>query len=106
MKMDRRTFLKVAGVATACVALGGGIAVVNLLNQDEFEAVKRGLAQTLKQRYGETEGTRLMQAVEQELTLTMAALPDIGSSEENKWVDNMPSTALSLALYRVLGTCK
>jgi hypothetical protein len=101
--MNRRTFLKVAGVATACVAVGaGGMTVANLLNQDEFESTKAGVAQVLIKRYGETQGKALWQKVQTELGQTLAQLPDIGSSAENKWADNMPSAALALAVYRVL----
>jgi hypothetical protein len=44
----------------------------------------------------------LDQKIQQELETALAQLPHIGTPEENKWADNMPSAALALATYRVL----
>jgi hypothetical protein len=102
-RMNRRDFLKIAGVAAAVVAAGaGGATVVKTLTQDQVEALKAAIAQILTRQYGETKSNMLDQGIQQELEIALAQSPYIGTSEENKWADNMPSAALALATYRVL----
>jgi hypothetical protein len=102
-KLSRRDFLKITGVTVAVVAVGaGGITVVRTLTQDQLEALKSALAQILTKQYGETKAQMLDQKVQQELETALAQLPYIGTPEENKWADNMPSAAFALAAYRAL----
>jgi hypothetical protein len=99
--MNRRAFLKVAGITTACVVVGTtGITVANML--DELETLRSSIARMLIKRYGSAQGKVLDQKVQQELEITLAQLPSIGTPEENNWAKNMPSAALALAAYRVL----
>ena len=101
--LSRRDFLKITGVTVATVAVGaGGYTLVKTLTQNQLEALKSALAQILAKQYGETKAQMLNQKVQQELETTLAQLPYIGTSEENKWADNMPSAAFGLATYRVL----
>jgi hypothetical protein len=101
--LNRRDFLRIAGVTVAVVAVGaGGFTVVKTLTQDQQEVLKADIAQILTRQYGETKGRMLDQKFQQELETALAQLPYIGTSEENKWADNMPSAAFALAAYRVL----
>jgi hypothetical protein len=101
--MNRRDFLKIAGATVAVVAAGaGGATVVRTLTQDQVEALKAAIAQILTRQYGETKSKMLDQGIQQELEIALGQLPYIGTSEENKWADNMPTAALALATYRVL----
>ncbi|HUH97761.1 MAG TPA: L-2-amino-thiazoline-4-carboxylic acid hydrolase [Anaerolineales bacterium] len=101
--LSRRDFLKIAGATAALAAAGaGGITAVRTLTQDQLEALKGALARILARQYGAATGQMLDQKIQQELEKTLAELPFIGTSQENKWADNMPSAAFALAAYRVL----
>ena len=101
--MSRRTFLKLAGVATAVVAGGaGGAAVIKTVTQNQLDVMKAAVAKVLTQQYGETTGQMLGQKILHELDIALAQLPNIGSPTENAWASNMPPAALALATYRVL----
>ena len=101
--INRRVFLKIVGGTAAVVAVGAaGATVVKTLTQDPLEALEAALAQVLARRYGETQAKRLAEKIKHELQSALAQLPYIGTPEENKWADNMPSAALALAAYRAL----
>jgi len=101
--MNRRDFLRIASITTAVVVIGaGGFTVAKKLTQNQVDAIKTAVAKILAKRYGDTNGKMLDQKVQQELGVALDQLPYIGTSEENKWADNMPSAALALATYRVL----
>jgi hypothetical protein len=101
--LNRRDFLKIAGVTVAVVAVGaGGITVVKTVIQDQMEALQSAFVRILTRQYGETKAQMLDQEFQQELETALSQLPFIGTSEENKWADNMPSAAFGLAAYRVL----
>jgi hypothetical protein len=101
--LTRRDFLKISGITIAAVAVGaGGFTVVKTITQNQLEVLKADIARILTRQYGETKGQMLDQKIQQELETALAQLPYIGTSEENKWADNMPSAALALATYRVL----
>ena len=102
MKKNRRAFLKTACVA-AC-AVGAGIFGIGRLTSmmNQVEALKNIIAEKLIKRHGKREGQALMAAIVQEFQTACASLPYLGSKEENRWVDNMPPTALALATYRAL----
>ena len=101
--LNRRDFLKIAGISIAVVAVGaGGFKVVRTLTQDQLEALQSAFARILTRQYGETKAQMLDQEIQQGLETALAQLPYIGTPEENKWADNMPSAAFALAAYRVL----
>ena len=101
--LSRRDFLKVAGVTMAVVAVGaGGVTVVKTLTQGQLEGLKAAMVRILTRQYGEAKGQILDQKIQQELENALTQLPYIGTSQENKWADNMPSAAFALAAYRVL----
>jgi hypothetical protein len=101
--LTRRGFLKIAGVTLAVAAAGtAGVTVVRPLTQSQLDGSKAALAGVLAKKYGGAKGQALDQQIEQELETALAQLPDIGTPQENKWADNMPSAALALATYRVL----
>lgn len=102
MKISRRTFLTMSSLAVGAVIVGGGLTVAKMFGQDEFEAAKEGLTETLGERYGKEQGQILTEQIQQELEVTLAAVPFIGTQEENRWSGNMPSAALGLAAYRIL----
>ena len=103
IKMDRRKFLKIAGATVAVAAVaGGGVTIAKIITQDQLEALNTAIVQILTRQYGETKGKLLDQKIQQELEIATTQLPYIGSSEDNKWADNMLSAALALAVYRVL----
>ena len=101
--LSRRDFLKITGITVAVVAVGaGGYTVVKTVTQDQLEALQSVFARILTRQYGETKAQMLDQKIQQELETTLSQLPYIGTPEENKWADNMPSAAFALAAYRVL----
>ncbi len=101
--MHRRNFLRLAGIATGTIIIGGaGIVVVNEINKDPLIMIKEILYKKLTQRFGHEEGDELSKNIEREYQNTSSQLPNIGTEEDNKWVVYMLPTALALAAYRIL----
>jgi hypothetical protein len=101
--MNRREFLKIAGIAVGTITVGiTGLLVANELNQDPINTIKEILYRKINQKYGIANGNGLSQRIDLEFKDTMSQLPNIGTVEENKWVVYMPPTSFALAAYRVL----
>jgi hypothetical protein len=103
--VNRRTFLKAAGIGAGCVAaggIGGGYVLLTRFGPDQFEALKTGFMETLVQTFGEGQGKALEDKIGQALTIALAEMPNVGTKEENRWADDMPAAALALAAHRVL----
>jgi hypothetical protein len=106
--MNRRTFLKVAGVTAASVAVGvTGMKVVTILTKNQLEALKAGFAERLIQHLGKTQSKLLAQKIEQELENTLSQLPNIGTTKENRWATNMVTDhrVLSTRIHETSGFC-
>jgi hypothetical protein len=101
--MNRRNFLRLAGITVGTIAIGGiGLTVVNEINKDPIITIKEILYKKLSQRFGQGVGNELSKNIDSEYQITYSQLPDIGTVEENKWAVYMPPTSLALAAYRIL----
>jgi hypothetical protein len=101
--MNRREFLKIAGIAIGAIGVGTtGLLVANELNQDSLDTIKQIFHGKINQKYGVADGNGLSQKIDLEFENTTSQLPNIGTVEDNKWVVYMPPTAFALAAYRVL----
>jgi hypothetical protein len=102
-KMDRRKFLKIAGLATGCAAVGAaGMAVAANVGEDALDAIRRIFHRKVVERYGETAGDALVRRIEAEFQDTFSQLPYLGTEKENRWTAYMPPAAFALAAYRIL----
>ena len=101
--VNRRSFLKIAGVAAVVVAAGaGGILGVKKILQGQLNTLKESTDRILIRQYGEKKGKIINQKIQQELEKELPRLPFLGSTKENKWASNMPPAALALSAYHVL----
>ena len=101
--MNRRDFLKLAGIATGTIIIGGtGIIIVDEINKDPLLTIKEIFYNKLTQSFGHDEGYQLSKNIELEYQNTSSQLPNIGTEADNKWAVYMPPTSLALAAYRIL----
>jgi hypothetical protein len=101
--MNRRVFLRLAGITAGTVAIGGsGLLLAREINRDPLETIQEIVARRLSERFGEVTGAELAGRIDREFALASSLLPDVGTPEENKWAVYLPPSALALAAYRVL----
>lgn len=101
MNMDRRKFIKICGITTGTVVVGGGVIYTTTKESDILDPFVEATEKVLALRFGKKPSKHLMKDISTEYEILHKTMPYIGG-DENIFTEWLIYGVYYLGVYRVL----